>query len=379
MFNRWTSVVAFVLVPLVVACAETTMEAGTATRPPAEREVVVGKTSPPSVYAEVNGNDLTVHLTQETECRPKGAKRTSKGKICGKSRLEGVDVSVKIAGIERHKISNSAGAAVFDLSDFEVSVDESPPRTAKVTLELDSDESDRPTVSLENTPFYGAWEKRRAHSVAVKSLEAAEVTLSGIKTWDDDAIEAYERAEETCTRLATSRLSAPERDRLSAANALIAKLKPKYDKAVADAATRRANLKAAEEARIKKERAAEEARIKKEQAAEEARIKSERAEQGRKLREAAPKAIAFGRAIVLKHLKAPSTAKFVSDEVLLRCSDGWTATRHVVDAQNSFGAILRNNICAYFDGVTGVETGVDEGDCVSQDWCRMMGTRKISP
>ena len=327
---------------------------------------VVATTEPPELQAELDGESVSVSVYQNTTCTPPIAKRAANGKKCGREDLAGVTVSVAVGGVEHSEKTGKDGRASFDLDDFDVpTVDKpgsldpvSPPARAFVWVKFDRDQRQTREIDVRKTRFLAKWQKTRAHTVALQSVVAIERFVDGVSTtWDDETIKGYKDAVDVSKNVDVDVLSAPERSQLKAATDRLAKLKPVYDKAVAAASARRAR----------------------ERAAEEARIKNERAEQERKFREAAPKAIAFGRAIVLKHLKAPSTAKFVTDEVLLRCSDGWTATRHVVDAQNAFGAMLRNNICAYFDGVTGVETGVDDGECVSQDWCTMMGTRKISP
>lgn len=60
----------------------------------------------------------------------------------------------------------------------------------------------------------------------------------------------------------------------------------------------------------------------------------------------APSLIPIGRKAVLGQLKAPSTARFASDEVALQCPDKDTfITVHEVDAQNGFGAMIRDHLC----------------------------------
>lgn len=52
------------------------------------------------------------------------------------------------------------------------------------------------------------------------------------------------------------------------------------------------------------------------------------------------------RKTILRQLKSPSTAVFISDEVALQCQDQDTfITVHTVDAQNSFGAKIRDVFC----------------------------------
>lgn len=81
---------------------------------------------------------------------------------------------------------------------------------------------------------------------------------------------------------------------------------------------------------------------------------------------AAQQAIPTGRGIILGMLRAPSTARFADDGILLQCPSGTFITRHVVDAQNGFGAMIRQEVCATFNMTAGVkrcwnsmESGID--------------------
>jgi hypothetical protein len=63
-------------------------------------------------------------------------------------------------------------------------------------------------------------------------------------------------------------------------------------------------------------------------------------------------AVATGRRIVLTTLRAPSTATFAADVVVGECSSGYVMTAHDVDAQNAFGAMIRNRVCPKFNPTT---------------------------
>jgi hypothetical protein len=57
-------------------------------------------------------------------------------------------------------------------------------------------------------------------------------------------------------------------------------------------------------------------------------------------------AIYVGRQVVLANIKTPSTARFVSDQMLYPCKDGeMFLTSHELDAQNGFGAMIRDSVC----------------------------------
>lgn len=67
---------------------------------------------------------------------------------------------------------------------------------------------------------------------------------------------------------------------------------------------------------------------------------------------AAKLALVTGRKVVLATLRAPSTARFVGDSVLLQCASGYVVSAHDVDAQNGFGAMVRGRFCAKFNPTT---------------------------
>ena len=62
--------------------------------------------------------------------------------------------------------------------------------------------------------------------------------------------------------------------------------------------------------------------------------------------------VAVGRQLVLSTLRSPSTARFSAEAVLLECPSGYRVTVHNVDAQNGFGAMIRNRACVKFNPVT---------------------------
>jgi small ligand-binding sensory domain FIST len=80
-----------------------------------------------------------------------------------------------------------------------------------------------------------------------------------------------------------------------------------------------------------------------EQAAQAAAAQREQAAQAK----ARALVIPLGRRGVLQALKSPSTASFVSDQVLYQCAAGDIIfTQHEVDSQNGFGAMVRESVCA---------------------------------
>lgn len=63
-------------------------------------------------------------------------------------------------------------------------------------------------------------------------------------------------------------------------------------------------------------------------------------------------ALAAGQRAVAARLKSPSTAKLVDEAALMACPGpaGGVLSSHTVDAQNGFGAMIREEFCAYSEG-----------------------------
>lgn len=77
----------------------------------------------------------------------------------------------------------------------------------------------------------------------------------------------------------------------------------------------------------------------------------------------------LARVVVDNFLKAPATAQYGEINILERGPKGWMVAAVTVDAQNSFGALLRNHYYAVFrrKSADGVE------------WTKLRAVREISP
>lgn len=212
--------------------------------------------------------------------------------------------------------TNAQGQAHFDLSSVRWSDEVLKARHAKVA----SGGQQLGNVDLTHMPQYTEWQRRQqqdneqrrkevAHDAALKALQEIE---SGSRTagppWTEPRMNTFAGLILAFKGIDASALTDPERKRLDAAAAALDTNLPSF----------------------KKELAASEAR-------------------------AAQKAIPTGRQVILSQLKSPSTANFVSDSMLLQCSSGTFITRHTVDAQNGFGAMIRQETCATFNVRAGVK------------------------
>ena len=180
-----------------------------------------------------------------------------------------------------------------------------------------------------------AAEANLRRDVRMKALEEVEQGLRDIhEPWTDDSLHRFAMLKKSMEDMSSSPVPLPPtgQARFTAATETISSLFPSFQKA-AEAYDVRFQK---EEAKRQKDEAQRQAREEREQAAQAAI--------------AARSAIPTGRQLILSHLSAPSTAHFVSESVLLQCGvgGGLFVTRHTVDAQNGFGAMIRHTYCPRF-------------------------------
>lgn len=78
-------------------------------------------------------------------------------------------------------------------------------------------------------------------------------------------------------------------------------------------------------------------------------------------------AIVVAEKIVADKLKSPSTAKFCGNsDYTVTCSDNAWTVEGYVDAQNSFGAILRNDFVVKFTFISSDKYTIDSSDIVAR-------------
>lgn len=274
-----------------------------------------------------------------------------KWKSCGTIPAAGTHVALRAGAGRQGATTDATGVARIPLARFAESVPD--PGSGSLVVPRAKDDLLSLEVELREAPFYASWrtaeqarvaaaeEKRAADEKARKEREAKE------ERERQETNAKVERLRRDCDKsrvaacLELGALLAPDPD--DTADVGLAFLDKacslRSERGCALARTRTAALERAQSR-------AEQRRVARER--EEAEARARRAEEAAEQR-AASDPVTQGRRIVAHQLKAPGSARFADDKVVLACSSGTHITMHTYDAQNSFGAYLRGTTCAAFN------------------------------
>lgn len=284
-----------------------------------------------TLEAHCEGTKIAASLSRAMECRkawqdtaehlPQVVHEAEDWKPCEPKSVANQEIALRVGDSTLRATTSTQGKATFDLS--EVKPNEVLVSTPKADLMVSGNIAHMAvaSVDLSRCEVFPVWQQklklaadakrleidsqRREH--AIRCLEIAENAIASIangKTWTRERMDSYVEAVE---RLEVVQRSLYELSPLDVARTQ--RVRDKLDSLLPS---------------LKKQVAANQARV-------------------------AQQVIPTGRQIVLSMLRAPSTARFADDGILLQCPSGMFVTRHVVDAQNGFGATVRNEMCATFN------------------------------
>ncbi len=279
-------------------------------------------------------------------------------KACTSQPMANAPIVMTAGRVTVNSRTNDQGEATLDISPIASASIEADPVNALVTV-IANGTSASASVSLTDTPAYDAWkaaalkdantkkaeqaaktEEEAAHTAQVKTEHARaalgelEQGLAALRTpkWTDEQRTTFFRLSRLVEQIGAEKdnLTEPERRRMLAAGKRLDALLPGYN-AATKAATREQERRDAEAANQRTAQAARETAAK--QAARQKALAS---------------LVPLGRQAVLGHIRSPSTANFISDRLIneFQCASGKRlfVLEHTLDAQNGFGAMVRDTV-----------------------------------
>ncbi len=257
---------------------------------------------------------------------------------CDVKPLPNAMVSLQAGSVSASAKTDAEGKAIFDLDQFATS--KSDPKQATVGVEKDG-RSASTSIALTMAPFYERWntsplaqaERRAAvassmapkvdHCAGWFVPETATVRATQHQLMPDDVREQTSLADSECNLEALRKGivgGSPLADFMRGC---------RKRKGNEYCSTREQMIASGQDPNAPE--------------LNERRFASIGALQGQKV---AAAVLSRGRQAIFARLKSPSTAKVVREASAVRCPSGITATVHELDAQNSFGAMLRQQHCA---------------------------------
>lgn len=272
--------------------------------------------------------------------------------VCARPPAEAAVVTVQVGSHTASGVTDATGNVRIQMAWITSSEDS--PDVAQVSARAVNGAEATNTISLGSLPAYQAWASNKSeHESRVTASRMAEQAMLREKEAQEQA------ARETKVRALNAMCAKKRPDSCFELGQLLSPRNPvegddgirfleqacalRHPRACAEARSRMETMQIA-----RREAAERQRRREAEIATEEA---ERRAAQAERAAEAA-QVLASGRTIVASQLKAPATAQFSNDRVLFSCSSGAVATIHTVDAQNGFGAYLRETHCAIFNMTT---------------------------
>lgn len=276
----------------------------------------------------------------------------------------GISVEVIVGGVKKQLKTNDSGEASFPLEMFS-GVDNKPDEALVFTIPQDQDKIEH-SVSIEKTEFYVEWHKKRQQQDRERQIAAEEMArrkAQEISVIEKKAqTEKFEMLEKRLSKLVvvvnmSQFLELKELEAIR--NTIIVDLIPISMKSrVARTDKRLASLSNSPgsksmQAVVDRERQREEEEKRREVEERRRKAEAEKAAENARKEKIIETVLIAGRKAVLRGLRTPSTANFLSDTIGHICENGVFVTIHEVDAQNLYGAVVRNNFCALIHAPTG--------------------------
>jgi hypothetical protein len=271
------------------------------------------------LLVELQGKTIVVTLSVRMQCRPS---RSSSWSPCGSKPVAGKPLIGKLTGLPVSRSTTDAdGRVTFDLSTVEP--DDAliaKPQFEVATVPANAFDIAVNSIDLADTSLLDGWKRaheentsRQAHAEMRGLLDQLEQGLARVNPpWTDERLRAFGRLVQLAEAMTQIKKKTPgvllppeDEERARKVGARMSTLVAGYAKALEASQAKATKL-----------------------------------------------ALVTGRKVVLAKLRAPSTARFVSDDVLLQCPLGYVVTVHEVDAQNGFGAMVRGRFCPKFNATT---------------------------